>query len=209
MSCVEGNGFSPLRFYEWWCDDRFDRVHGVDTLERVNVDDLGVVGGNAEHAVYYQPSPVVPTRRLLERLPIRHGEFSFIDFGSGKGRVLLLASDSGFRRVIGLEFSPKLSAIAEANIARYSDGARGRAHSICIDATQFEIPDENLVLYFYNPFDEQVLSTVIARIGEAAARYGRAIYIVYHFLPNPSLLKRLPGFRCVQEWGHYVIYANR
>jgi predicted RNA methylase len=42
--------------------------------------------------------------------------FSFVDFGSGKGRVLLVASHYPFREVVGVEFSPELQKIAEGNI---------------------------------------------------------------------------------------------
>jgi hypothetical protein len=40
-------------------------------------------------------------KQIMSRLTIRFGEFELIDFGSGKGRVLLLASGYGFKKIIG------------------------------------------------------------------------------------------------------------
>jgi hypothetical protein len=40
-------------------------------------------------------------------------DFTFIDIGSGKGRVLLMASDYAFRRILGVELLPALHHIAQ------------------------------------------------------------------------------------------------
>ena len=47
-------------------------------------------------------------RKVLASLQIAFHDYTFIDFGSGKGRALLLASEFPFKRIIGLEFSPEL-----------------------------------------------------------------------------------------------------
>jgi len=62
--------------------------------------------------VEYKPSGIAFVRAALGRLDIAHAQYSFVDLGSGKGRALLLASHLPFRRIIGVEFSPKLTAIA-------------------------------------------------------------------------------------------------
>jgi SAM-dependent methyltransferase len=85
-------------------------------------------------------------RRILDWLQDRfHLEFekcTFIDLGSGKGRALLIASEYAFGAIVGVELSPKLHAIAAANIA----GSRGtaqrsrNARTIEADATEFRFP---------------------------------------------------------------------
>ncbi len=47
-------------------------------------------------------------------------DFTFIDLGSGKGRVLLMASEYPFQKIIGVEFMPELHRAAQKNIAGYS-----------------------------------------------------------------------------------------
>ena len=51
-------------------------------------------------------------REMVGRLPIRHDDFVFIDFGSGKGRCLLLATEWPFRRIVGVELSAELNHVA-------------------------------------------------------------------------------------------------
>ena len=54
----------------------------------------------------------------------------FLDLGAGKGRMLLAASRYPFRRVIGVELSDRLAAIARSNVAAFrlrARSGRGRA----------------------------------------------------------------------------------
>jgi len=55
-------------------------------------------------------SGIVPQRFLamVSSLNLRFEDFTFIDFGSAKGRALLLASEFPFKKIIGVDFSPKL-----------------------------------------------------------------------------------------------------
>jgi tRNA G46 methylase TrmB len=47
---------------------------------------------------------------MVSRLNISFEDFTFFDFGSGKGRALHLASEFPFKNIIGVEFSSKLHA---------------------------------------------------------------------------------------------------
>ena len=100
------------------------------------------------------PSPGLLVDTLLANIGEDLGRFSFVDFGSGKGRVLLVASHYPFREVVGVEFSPELHEIAEDNIRRYQSPARRCPHvrSVCADAATFALPAPDCVLYFNNPF---------------------------------------------------------
>ena len=79
---------------------------------------------NRQFAVRYQPSSVEEFGRLMGKLDVDHREFVFVDYGSGKGRVLMLAADYPFKRIVGVEFSPPLDRIARENIATLGADAR-------------------------------------------------------------------------------------
>ena len=49
----------------------------------------------------YQPTEPSLFHEMLSALKIDFREFTFIDLGSGKGRVLLMAADYPFRRIVG------------------------------------------------------------------------------------------------------------
>ena len=56
-------------------------------------------------------------RDLLGAVPVIAGETVLVDLGSGKGRVLLVAQEVAFKRIVGVEWSSELHAIAEKNVA--------------------------------------------------------------------------------------------
>ncbi len=110
----------------------FDRVHGVDTEGDLDgwtyLSDLNIASPNWIHGKNYAAVEPERFRALMAALPINFSEFTFVDFGSGKGRALLLASEYPFKKILGLEFSPELHDVAVANIRRYrSESQKCRA----------------------------------------------------------------------------------
>ena len=114
---------------------------------------------------------------------IDHSQYTFVDFGSGKGRVLLLASEYSYNKVIGIEFSRTLHLVAENNIKIWQRLGRIKCrniHSTCIDATEFNLPQEPLVLFFFTPFDASIANQVVNRINVDFKKNARPIQIVYY-----------------------------
>ena len=65
----------------------------------------------------YAPTPSAHFRLLLRDLPRDVSEYTFVDFGSGNGRVLILAAQQSFKATLGVEFSPELHRMATENLA--------------------------------------------------------------------------------------------
>src|SRR5712671_731625 len=99
----------------------FDQIHGVETSGLIAAGNLITGHPNDAHVTaYYGVAPSI-LRTLIELWratnpphPISH--YNFIDFGSGKGRAMLVASQFHFRQVIGIELNPNLADIAQSNI---------------------------------------------------------------------------------------------
>jgi len=87
----------------------------IDSARRRGVMRTVTIAVNRRHAVSYQPTKARPFQDLLRRLDLPAGG-TFVDVGSGKGRVLLLAARHPFKRVVGIEFSPSLCEQARRNI---------------------------------------------------------------------------------------------
>src|ERR1035438_2297402 len=102
----------------------FDRKFGVDTSGIVYLSDLDIASPNFVHGTRYGPTLKKTFDEVVGQVPIAHSDFVFIDVGSGKGAVLLYASEYPFQRVVGVEFSRELHEIAQKNIARYQNPAR-------------------------------------------------------------------------------------
>jgi SAM-dependent methyltransferase len=169
-------------------DQSFDHKYDIDTRGITQLAELQITGRNRKHGVAHIASDPDEFSEALASLQIEHGDFVFIDLGSGKGRALLLALHFPFRRIIGVEFALELHRIAQANLNRVAAAGTdvGRIGLVHADATEFELPPEPSVIYLYNPFNDLVMSGVIERVLRSHAEHPRPIYIAYC---NPFLEK--------------------
>ena len=157
--------------------------------------------------------PIRPSvvRQALARLPgPNYEEYTFVDLGSGKGRMLLVAAEYPFRKIQGVEFAVQLHRAAEQNIARYCH--RGRQcrdiRSVNVDATEYTFPDGNLVLYLYNPFGLEVTKKVFANLEKAIAHTPRNVVVI---MVNPefaSVADSTPFLRLYYETRRFRIYQT-
>lgn len=190
------------RRIDQWIDGRFDRQFGTDTSGFILVHKLGVISPSGAHGYKFAPTPTpVVLHALREAVPDVSG-YTFVDYGSGKGRPLLLASSWPFRQIIGVEYSAALHDIACRNIARYRNAAQRCAdvRSRLVDAVDFELPDGDLLLFFFSPFDGPVLDRVIQRI-EAAARQDpmRRISIAL-YTDEPTIIGPMKAMSVPMAW---------
>jgi hypothetical protein len=138
-------------------------------------------------------------------------DFTFIDLGSGKGRVLLMASDYPFKRIIGVEFMPELHRAAQKNVANYSN-ARQRCRlieSVCMDARDFQFPPEPLVAYLFNPFSESTFADVLEGLRRSVEQSPRPVYIAYRFTEFEDLLAQEPWLEKIAGAEQWAVYGNR
>lgn len=188
----------------------FDLKYGTDTSGIVDPWALDIQSDISLHAIRYQTAIVEVFVDILNSISIPHEEFIFIDLGSGKGRALLLASQFPFKEIIGVELSPKLHEIACRNIQIYRDEHQQcfKLLSVCQDATSFEIPDENVVFYMFNPFDEHVMRAVAKNIEIYFQRFYRKMYLVYLKPSHRKIFDNIKILRTMKDTGRYVIYER-
>ena len=182
-------------------DREFDRRFGVETFPAEVQEELTIESGDRGHGEPYQPTAVWTFPQLLAPLPADLRDFVFVDFGSGRGRSLLLASRFPFKKVVGVEYARELDAAARENIARFPAEARRCAdvESVCADARDFPIPDEKCVFYFFNPFGEEVLSAVLENIESSHSARPREMYFIYHFPLCRHVFERAGFLRRVER----------
>ncbi|MCX5417300.1 class I SAM-dependent methyltransferase [Streptomyces sp. NBC_00059] len=160
--------------------EKFDTSFGVDTSTPFESWDAGEADNfDLLNNYRYSPSPTGILRAVISQVPVAHEEVTFIDFGSGKGRVLLVASEFPFKRIIGVELSTHLCDIATRNVTQF-DSSSQRCKDIAIrheSAEEFEIPDDAGVFYFYEPFSPAVTERVLENIERSIRRAPRAAVI--------------------------------
>jgi SAM-dependent methyltransferase len=158
----------------------FDAKYNIDTVSWVSLSELDVEEDQKKHAVLYQGSRVLPLRNLFKELKIPSDKV-FVDIGCGKGRVLIIAATFGFKDIKGIEFSPKLCALAEKNILKYRTKTKSNTHFEIIntDAALYHFNDDEDVLFLFNPFDEYILKKVMRNLADSIKRNARKVLIIY------------------------------
>src|SRR5580692_4687521 len=101
-------------------DASFDVRFGTDTTRGMTPVEASVPPSRQRVATMYLPTRDEDFATMLAALgwePTKLEQCTFLDLGSGKGRVVLLAAMHRFREVVGVEVSPTLNDIAIRNHA--------------------------------------------------------------------------------------------
>lgn len=173
-------------------DSRFDRKYNVNTYGIIQIECLDINDNQKKTGFHYEPTPVPALKFMLKMLSINHSEYTFIDYGSGKGRVLLCASEYPYKRIVGVEYSSELHTVAKKNIKTWKNPKVKcfALESICIDACDFVLPAGPLILFFFTPFKPSVICKVVNNIQESLTINPRPIQILYYG-SNPEFIDAL------------------
>jgi SAM-dependent methyltransferase len=178
-----------------------DRLHHLDSAKVTRHRELGF---STERGLDYVASDWSSLRRMLKRTEIGEAD-CFLDVGAGKGRILFLAAQYPFRRVLGVELSDSLCRIARRNLAAHRDRLQCRNVGVIrADAVEYAIPDDVTVVYMYNPFCGPAFARFVGRILESLDRQPRTLHLIYN---NPIMHDHLVerGFELV---GRSLFWAS-
>ena len=180
----------------------FDLWYGTSTTTTKTNDENYVVNIDSNNIKYAVESTADKVTRFRRAMSVVKGEglekfynTAFIDYGCGKGRVLILASKYGFKRIMGVEISSSMLDICRSNLSVV------KVKNVVLyekDAVNFQAPRTSnpRLHYFYNPFTEVVFNRVIKNIADE--RQGPVQYIVYS---NPQHLRVFDSsrFTCIYQ----------
>jgi SAM-dependent methyltransferase len=180
----------------------FDLKFGVNTSGLMDGTDLFT--GHEHDAfstAYWGVSPSrwsEVLRRWIDTLPPGQVEdYTFVDIGCGKGRMLLIASELPFRQVIGVELNGELASIAAKNaeVWRETHLATAPIHVIHQDATKIARPAGNCLFFLYNPFGPEVLRKLLAHLDDDDLKESGALDLVYLMPEFDQVLAEREGYR--------------
>lgn len=163
------------------------RTHPIDF--KYGVDTSGVYPVELIHADQQMTSKIIPYVGSQPSVPraaiawLRDIEdYTFVDLGCGKGRVLIVASEFPFKEIIGVELSPDLARIGKANAQKIAADYPERAPIRIIegDAIASLIDTGKVVFYLYHSFGPELLQQLIERIEKALESTLEHIFFVYH-----------------------------
>jgi SAM-dependent methyltransferase len=188
---------------------RFDADHGVVTeaLLFLGALDPAAIGPNLAFATHYEATPPGDVDRLLAAAQLAVERTTFVDLGSGMGRVVLIASRLPFKQIVGVEISPALHEIARENLASYPYGRR-RCKDVRLvraDAAAYAFPRGELAVYLYNPFRATVLTVVLERL---LAEPRRPVTLLYHTPVERATIEASGAFDVVCDRGVGIVYRR-
>src|SRR5262249_12044563 len=122
---------------------RYDKALGIDTGGEIVGERLIIPSERRAHAKGYAGTPPAVAKHLIDLVADKARGFTFIDYGAGKGRVLLIAAGYQFSRVVGIEISEPLIRVAAANVAAYTQRhpELRPIELVQIDAANYDLPD--------------------------------------------------------------------
>src|SRR4030081_3379239 len=200
-------------FEDWW----FDTTRHVQTSGLVQRPRAATqIVGEIRDSHMYGPVRVANAHAALRDLPLGgtqnaggdYSRYTFIDMGSGKGRVLFVAAEYPFRKVIGVEFSNDLHDDAVANLKRYKYPGRRCAdiEAVHADARDFEFPDDNLVIYLFNPFGPEVMERMLANLERSLERHPRHAIVVMLWPDHSDVVERMAIMRVYRKTRRHHIF---
>ncbi len=208
--------FRARRVFEDPRSRAFDRRHHVETAREELLREMGVAAdainrGNTVYRVTWGSL----IRKAMAQLDIDPRRYSFIDYGSGKGKAMLMASDYPFKTIIGLEYAKRLHDIAAENCRTYRS-ANQQCHSLeptLCDVLEYTPPPGPIVCFMCNPFDETTLASVF---DSWRARYEdgeREIRILYLNMRNvaekAAVLKNQDWLAPVARNRRFIVLAPK
>ncbi len=193
-----------------WEGKWFDLTRGVDTSGYEVVSRL-TLAGTDRAGFNYLPIRPSRARQVLRELPIEDpSEYSFVDLGSGKGRMLFIACELAFQRIVGVEFAQELHLRATQNIASYRSAKRRCRHmeSVYMDAADYPMPPGKLVLYLFNPFGPTVLRKVLKNLEASLRAEPRHVVVALLWPDYAGVLEEAGWLQSFRNTPHYRIYQT-
>jgi hypothetical protein len=169
-------------------EQRYDRRLGIDTHGSVEPSEL-VLGDDAgkDSRAYHGTPPGLATFLISQVAPRAKG-FTFIDIGSGKGRVLLIASRFPFGRIVGFEHSEQLNEIAARNARQFAKHYPDMLPVELVngDAARLSLPDGPLVVFLFNPFGPEAMRDFVSSVKDSYLQNPRKIICIYYNAAFPE-----------------------
>ncbi len=204
------------RLAPWVVRHLFERGDFIETAPETRLDDYGL--DDPERVRYVATSRLV-VPRVLRRIEVGPDDV-FIDFGSGKGRVVYQAARFPFKRVIGVEIAEELNRVARYNIDHNRDRlVCGDVELVTEDAVSYQVPDDVTVAYFYHPFEGRTFARVIDNLVASLDRNPRQLRIIYVYPMNAAYVLETDRFElerkmkaprpALRQWHDVLIFRSK
>ena len=161
-------------------DRSIERLCFVPTSKHIPLSILRVPHQLRRSGHDYRPTPRLVFKWAMEALPEPIERYEFVDYGAGRGRVLLMATHFPFEKITGAEIAEELYNDCLLNIAQYPRSLMKCRDVGCehLSALRLPVPEQETVFYLNNPFNSAMLERVIAQIARSYRQNPRRFYVI-------------------------------
>lgn len=157
-----------------------ERKYHLNTVEIDRLHHEKIESENLTHASIYQASSYYLVEMAFKYLEDEKVNYGLVDYGCGKGRVLIVAAYFGFKKITGIDFSRNLILEAEANLEKITHlFPETDFNVICDDVVNYKIEKDKNCFFFFNPFDEIIMLKVIKSILSSLKDFPREVWVIY------------------------------
>lgn len=191
-----------------------------DNLLYIKTSNTGIYIEESPHYHHYEATPYTIIHTLFEEYKLQRTD-GFVDFGSGKGRLLFYVHHLFGSSVTGIEMNEHLYNKTLRNKKNYLKHAKKKGAiqlEWCL-AEKYSVKETDNVFYFFNPFSVQIFMKVINNILDSVKKYPRRIDLILyypstvyiHYLERNTSFKqlqevRVPGLYHINENERFLIY---
>lgn len=195
----------------------FDREHQIETadelaLEKAGVPPADVARGNG----VYRPLTQKLFKSAMASVRIDAETSTFVDIGSGKGKVLFMAAELPFKRIVGIEYAQGLHEIAVRNVASYRSSAKrcDLIEPIHADALNYQLPQGPLVLFIFNALAKEIMLEFLKKLDDGvASEPNRPVLLIYTNVRSVKevgdVFSQFRNLTAVRSAKNFVVLANR
>ena len=154
-----------------------EKEHSWDKLLQIQTTGRDESGADQYHHPY-EPTPYCVLERLVGSGLIGSGDV-VLDYGCGKGRVDFFLSYRTKAQTIGIEYDARIYRAAVEN--RNSVISKVKPRFVLTSAEEYPVPGEVNRCYFFNPFSQEILHKVMARILASYYENPREIFLFFYY----------------------------
>ncbi|MFC8575561.1 class I SAM-dependent methyltransferase, partial [Heyndrickxia sporothermodurans] len=165
--------------YDFCCDV----LYGIETRK------TDLLLDNRQVHFDYMPTSYLIIKRLFKKYKFQPQDH-LVDFGCGKGRVVLVAAKYSCPIITGVEINPSMFKVAEKNV-RNSFKRKNINAAIYLkmeDASKMKISNDMNKFFFFNPFHLKIFISTINQITKSVQEHPRKI-LLFFLWPQESTLK--------------------
>lgn len=150
----------------------------------------------------YEATPYQALKILIDEYPITRDD-TIVDFGAGRGRVLIYLNSLTNLKGVGLEINPITYHEGTTNLQQYylKHPNQNQIEIINVSAEEYKIKTNENIFYFFNPFSLDVFKEVLSNI-ELSYKLSKRKMTLILFYPDRDFekyIKQRSLFKFIKE----------